>query len=448
MTAKKIANNKTNEEKIEKMNMEINKYKSKIKEKEEDLLVYKLNDEKVLALNDQKINFLEKELSQWKERYNAQGKELSENKSEIISLNSEIDKLKTENKNLKSKIELGGGVLGKIEENLKGTGNNFFGGGGNSTGPVTGSSANSKILFELLNGQNAIKDYIKEVMDKTNELVENNKNIYENNVNISQFLKGIKGLSSNNINHTGSNKKHKKEILSDSLNKDKEIYSNYYSNQNKNDLDFNSIIDNNATTPTTNTNTSGNLHYSSKSNYNFEDYSINSNTLKNNSINTDMNKSLNIKVSNTVLKKDITGKPFLDYICEIKNGNKSYTLNKKFGHFIMLHKSLKLLFKDLIQLPDGGNLFISITDMKQNTFHENKLTQLDRYINDLLAIDQVKNSEPFKDFFELDEQHEQNNNKIRKNKTMIDNKRFSKYSSSNTLNKDTSDYSNSLINFK
>lgn len=37
--------------------MEINKYKSKIKEKEEDLLVYKLNDEKVLALNDQKINF-------------------------------------------------------------------------------------------------------------------------------------------------------------------------------------------------------------------------------------------------------------------------------------------------------------------------------------------------------------------------------------------------------
>ena len=443
-----IANNKTNEEKIEKMNMEINKYKSKIKEKEEDLLVYKLNDEKVLALNDQKINFLEKELSQWKERYNAQGKELSENKSEIISLNSEIDKLKTENKSLKSRIELGGGVLGKIDENLKGTGNNFLGGGGNSAGPVTGSSANSKLLFELLNGQNAIKDYIKEVMDKTNELVENNKNIYENNVNISKFLKGIKGLSSNNINHTCSNKNLKKEILSDSLNKDKEINSNYHSNQNKNDLsDFNSMIDNDATTTNTNTNNniSGNLHYSSKNNYNFEDYSISSNTLKNNSNNT---KSLSIKISNTVLKKDITGKPFLDYICEIKNGNKSYTLNKKFGHFIMLHKSLKLLFKDLIQLPDGGNLFISITDMKQNTFHENKLTQLDRYINDLLAIDQVKNSEPFKDFFELDEQHEQNNNKIRKNKTMIENKKVSKYSSSNTLNKDTSDFSNNLINFK
>ena len=249
------------------------------------------------------------------------------------------------------------------------------------------------------------------------------------------------------ITHNYSNKKLKKEILSDSINKDKEIYSNYYSNQNKNDLsDLSNIMDNNATT--TNTNISGNLHYSNKNNYNIEDYPISSNTLKNNSNNTNMNKSLNIKISNTVLKKDITGKPFLDYICEIKNGNKSYTLNKKFGHFIMLHKSLKILFKDLIQLPDGGNLFISITDMKQNTFHENKLTQLDRYINDLLAIDQVKNSEPFKDFFELDEQHEQNNNKIRKNKTMIENKRFSKYSSSNTLNKDTSDYSNNLINFK
>ena len=86
------ANNKGHEEKIEKMVMEINKLKSEIKAKDEDLLVYKLNDEKVLALNEQKINFLEKELAQWKERYNSQGKELSENKSQMINLNSELDK--------------------------------------------------------------------------------------------------------------------------------------------------------------------------------------------------------------------------------------------------------------------------------------------------------------------------------------------------------------------
>jgi FtsZ-binding cell division protein ZapB len=465
------ANNKSSEEKIEKMNMEINKLKSEIKAKEEELLIYKLNDEKVSALNIQKINFLEKELSQWKERYNSQSKELSENKSQMINLNSDLDKLKNENKSLKNKAEIGG-MLGKIDENFRGSANNFF--TGTSGGSISGSlgAASSRILSDLLIGQNYIKDYIKEIMDKTNELVENNKNIYENNQNISQFLRGFKGLSNNgssnnssisNFANINNNSISNKDTLNTYNKKDNLLTNNYNTqppsksvlldenihakNQENNQklvhhVKYNSIDKNK--------NQSKNMNLNSiNNNYNTINTNTNTNTNNNNSnINVNTNNLLDIKVSNSVLKKDITGKPFLDYICDVKNGNESYTLNKKFGHFIMLHKSLKLLFKDLIQLPDGGNLFISITDMKQNTFHENKLTQLDRYINDLLAIDQVKNSEPFKDFFELDEQHEQNNNKIRKNKTMIDNKRFSKYSSSNTLNKDTSDYSNSLINFK
>lgn len=48
------ANSKSSEEKIEKMSMEINILKSDIKAKEDELLVYKLNDEKVSALNIQK----------------------------------------------------------------------------------------------------------------------------------------------------------------------------------------------------------------------------------------------------------------------------------------------------------------------------------------------------------------------------------------------------------
>ena len=114
----------------------------------------------------------------------------------MINLNSDLDKLKNENKSLKNKAEIGG-MLGKIDENFRGSANNFFAGtnGGNMSGNL--GAASSKILMELLNGQNYIKDYIKEVMDKTNELVENNKNIYENNQNISQFLRGFKGLSSN-----------------------------------------------------------------------------------------------------------------------------------------------------------------------------------------------------------------------------------------------------------
>ena len=96
------------------MNMEINKLKLEIKAKEEDLLVNKLNDDKVTALNTQKISLLEKECEQWKERYNLQSKELSENKNNILNLNSEIDKLKSENRNLKMKQGVDGGYPNQL----------------------------------------------------------------------------------------------------------------------------------------------------------------------------------------------------------------------------------------------------------------------------------------------------------------------------------------------
>jgi len=422
------ANNKGHEEKIEKMIMEINKLKSDIKAKEEDLLVYKLNDEKVLALNEQKINFLEKELAQWKERYNIQGKELSENKTQIINLNSDLDKLKTENKSLKNKVELGGGTLGKLDENLRGTGNNFFSGNNSASG------ASAKILIELLSGQNAIKDSIKEVINKTNELFENNKSIYENNQNITLFLKGYKSSNGNgngyNTNNSNKNVSLNNTIsTNDSIKRDKDKEVNIFeptSPQNSKIPNSNSLND---------------YYQKYGSVEDKPNDSLNSLNINNNSD----NNSLEIKISNTVLKKDITGKPFLDYICEIKNGGDSYTLNKKFGHFIMLHKNLKNIFKDSVKLPDGGNLFVTLNDMKQNTFHENKLTQLDKYIGELMKIDQVKNSMYFKNFFELDERHELNN-KIKKNRTMMDRKKNSKYSSNNSLQKNTN--FDDLTNFK
>ena len=79
-----------------------------------------------MALNDQKINFLEKELIQWKERYNLQSKELSENKNNILNLNSEIDKLKSENRNLKMKQGVDGGVPQSVDNKKLAPNNNFF----------------------------------------------------------------------------------------------------------------------------------------------------------------------------------------------------------------------------------------------------------------------------------------------------------------------------------
>ena len=131
-------------------------------------------------------------------------------------------------------------------------------------------------------------------------------------------------------------------------------------------------------------------------------------------------KDIEIKVINSVLKKDIHGKPFLEYVCEVKNGEKKYKLNKKFGHFIMLHKALRSIFKDNLTLPNSGSLFININEMKQNSFHENKLEQLDKYISDLVNLDDVINSLPFKNFFELEENRDLNNDNLGKYKMLLE----------------------------
>ena len=404
-----ISNNKSYEEKLEKLTMEINKLKSEVKAKEEDLLVYKLNIEKESALTLQKITFLEKELEQWKERYNTQNKELSENKSLIINLNSEIDKLKTENKSLKNKLSTSGNLT--INENYRGASNNFF-----ATGTVGGvSSASNKILIELLSGQNVIKDSIKEIMEKTTELIEKNKN--NNNI--------TKNYVNEKNNNNNENKSIKKTL---SLTANQKI-------NNELNLNNENIINN------INNNKS---HLKQKSSS-----SSKTKIMKNDD--EFKNYTLNIRVTNTILKKDITGKPFLDYICEINNGKEKYKLNKKFGHFIMLHKSLKSLFKDLVKLPDGGSLFTNINDMKQNSFHESKLEQLDKYISELLQIDVVKKSTPFRIFFELDETHEQNmgSGQIKGRISVEKQRSINKIPSNSDIGKkNITDFTNELLNFK
>ena len=70
--------------------------------------------------------------------------------------------------------------------------------------------------------------------------------------------------------------------------------------------------------------------------------------------------------------------------------------------------------------------------MTGNSFHENKINQLDKFINELTEIDEVCRSVPFRNFFELDEEHIQ-----------IDN-----YFKSNSLEKDMSNSLNENKNKK
>jgi len=381
------------QDKIEKMKMEMNKLKMELKAKEEDLLVNKLNDDKITALNTQKINLLEKECEQWKERYNSQNKELSENKNIIINLNSELDKLKTENKNLKNKNGKSGIDRSKFHSEKKLDIHRDFVNNLSSKNSTTNNvgnnvSAANKLLIELLTGQNAIKDYLKELMDKTNDLYEKNQS---KTSNFSKIL--------NNTDHK-YNYNYNERFTS-------------YTSKNTSSNKFSRIVDNNNNKILNQTQTKKNLRNGSFSKVldkreEKDKYSLLIN--KNKDDNNFKKNDLEIKVINSVLKKDLHGKQFLEYVCEVKKGDKNYKINKKLGHFIMLHKALKSIFKDNLVLANGGNLFININEMNQNSFHENKLEQLNKYVSDLINLEEVVNSLPFTNFFELNEEHELNNN--------------------------------------
>ena len=366
--------------------MEINKMKMEIKAKEEDLLFDKLNNEKISALNLQKISFLEKEIEQWKERYNSQNKELLDYKNNMNTMKIELTKIKAENKNLKSKFDNPINSESISDKNIKSGIHNFH--PNNTANSIAKEvSGSNKILIELLSGQNEIKEYLKELMTKTDNLATKN---YESINKSSKYILNSSNYNSMNLSENNQNINSSPQVSKHSSNnnliKGKSSSKKLSNNKSDKNGSFSKIIESNE----------------EKLNINkdLKNFYPNFNTFEGNK------KELKIKIINSVLKKDIMGKPYLDYICEIKNGNEIYKLNKKFGHFMMLHKALKSYFKDSLNIPNGGNLFININDMKQNSFHENKLEQLDKYISDLLNIEEIKLSFAFRNFFELDEKHE------------------------------------------
>ena len=291
--------NKENETKIENYTMDINKLKNELKTKEEELLVIKLNNEKVLALNEQKNTFQQKEIEQWKERYNVQFKDLSEAKSEILNLTTENEKLKDEIKLLKNKLILSSS---NQTNSLR------------MSSEISSSSSNA-LLKAILSEQSEIKSMLLSLTSSMSTQQPPQKIIT------------VQPASSSSTS-----------LLS-------------------------------------------------------------------------VNKKTQITISSTILKQDENGRPYLEYICEVSSNGNTWTVNKKFTQFALFNKALKNLFKDLILLPDSGSLFTNINDMTGNSFHENKLQQLDKYINDLSEIEAVANSVPFRSFFEIDEVHSNNNKK-------------------------------------
>ena len=353
---------------INKLNIEIGKLKLELKTKEEEILLNELNKEQDMALNIQKINFLENEINEWKKRYNIENKELAEIKTEKIHLMANIDKLKVEIKNLKNKInnyEINNENNSEKNMNMTITGKGFY----NSNN--ISNRAGNKLLIELMTGQNYIKDFLDEIKNNTEKIIDMNKNILSN----------IKPEEKKN-----KSKEKEKEIF---LNSDKKNVKNDINNNNDIHFQFFSNEKNRHNTDLLlgNVNVNKRLNYGDKGN-----------------IMVDKNKelkdySIKIKIINHILKKNNSGKPYFDYICEIKSKEKSNKLHKKLINFYSFHKSLIEFFKDKIIIPDKDNLFKD--ENIKNSLLENKQELLNNYIEEISKINEIRKSLIFQNFFEI-----------------------------------------------
>ena len=156
-------------------------------------------------------------------------------------------------------------------------------------------------------------------------------------------------------------------------------------------------------------------------------------------------KKLKIKIIKGRIRKDKTGKPYLEYILEVNYLTKKWQINKRFNQFTNLYKNIKL--NESMggpDLPKSANIFSNIGTLFSGLSHENKIIQLEKFLKDISEIDGINSSSAFKNFFEIEQAFNENrggrnnNNKINnENKlkqNIIDEKNDSKNSSNKITN--------------
>ena len=201
----RLINNKTKEiENIKKeLELETTNYENKIKDfsennknlekeiklKDDQLTVMKMNNDKVISLYNQKSKFLEREISNWKDKYNSVIKESMNKQNE---LNKENWKLKEQNKLLLKNIE--------NQENSK----------------EDKSTKNKN--YKNSSGINGLITYIKmNFKDKKNKMIKLdkyflNKKKQSSNLNFCELIQNFTNLfSMNDLANSNDNNEPKKE---------------------------------------------------------------------------------------------------------------------------------------------------------------------------------------------------------------------------------------------
>jgi hypothetical protein len=258
----------------------------------------------------------------------------------------------------------------------------------NKSGKIQKNRLNNKNQYININLDTINRDLkINSYNEKGNRLAKNNFNninikINNQNININRNLINLNNIKkiTNNIN-----------LNSYMKNSDIDLNGNTINN-----VSFNIISKKNSL------NKINNKNHSSKSNSN-----INSKKFKNNyqiSPLSNFNpKKLKIKIIKGRIRKDKTSKFYLEYIIELNCLSQSWVINKKFNQFTNLYKNLANLSNERgFELPQSAKIFKNIGTTFSNLSNENKIIELEKFLKDITKIDAISNSEPYKQFLEIE----------------------------------------------
>ena len=421
------------EKKIKEM-LESNKNLDKdIKIKDDQITIMKMNNDKVSALYGQKSNFLEREINNWKDKYNATIKQSMNKQNELTKENIKLKEqnkllLKKDSKNSNNEIE-----------NIRIISNQ-----NNNNKNINLNNAN-KTKNNTKNNINGLMTYIKmNFKDKKNKMIKldkyflNKKKQNQDTINENKKEESTKNKTPSNDNIIYTNEKKNSTPIDNSSNKT-DFYSTNKTSIKKFTISNSSINSYNTGTLNSNNNNSNNIiinsdnKYSSKTenvkvvknnmsintiNSGNENYLVNTHiSNNNNNSNYNLNKinnnyfpeKLKIKIIKGRIRKDKSGKPYLEYLININYDNiKNWNINRRFNQFTNLYKTLRTLSKENFELPESSNIFSNITAMFSGLSHENKIIQLEKYLKDLTEVPEISNSKQLYFFLELNHLYELN----------------------------------------
>ena len=441
------------EKKIKEM-LEANKtFEKEIKMKDEQIIVMKMNNDKVSSLYEQKSNFLEREITNWKDKYNLVIKDSLNKQNE---LNKENIKLKEQNKLLmkkenqnnnndynNDKIKNNKSINLYLKDKDINKNNNI------SNNSISNNNNNNPTIKNkhVKNNINGLMTYIKmNFKDNKNKMLKLDKyflnkkkqnqetlqekeNKNDNNKDNKEKEEPKNKIPNSNIIFT-KDKQNSTPLDSNSTNKNNDFYpinktsikkftisnSSFNSNNigNNNNIiysenKYSSKTENLRNTKRSSINTinSGNETYFTNTIGNNTNSNNKNNNIDNNENNIYIPEKLKIKIIKGRIRKDKSGKPYLEYIININYDNiKSWNINRRFNQFTNLYKTLRTISKENFELPKSSNIFTNITAMFSGLSHENKIIQLEKNLKDLTETPEINNSKQLYFFLELNHLNE------------------------------------------